>query len=222
MELLLRTCGINYCKADSFAAGGHIIPVVNGNVITMGLTNGELTQNGIFHGGETWSVIVSLFEPPVDIAWRVHDDGYTDPPGPIVDAEGVVTISLIGEQRLAKYWNVRDLSGGVVLENQPVVSGVSVFPRRDDLPTGFGTTSAQVADGFEIRLDGSYDAPIVPFDYEITPIDPENPSAIGTGTAASKTTTIFADYTAYGVISSWVYDAFGAGTTNLDTLAAGY
>jgi hypothetical protein len=210
-------------KADSFEAGGGMIyPEVNGNIITMGLTNGELTQNGIFHGGETWSIIVSLFEPPVDIAWRVHDDGYTDPPGPIVDAEGVVEISLIGEQRLAKYWNVRDLSGAVVLENQPVVSGVSVFPRRDDLPTGFGTNSAQVADGFEIRLDGSYDAPIVPFDYEITPIDPVNPSRIGTGSAASASTTIFADYTLYGVISSWVYDAFGAGSTNLDTLQQDY
>jgi len=157
-------------RADSFeAGGGTIIPEVNGNVITMGLTNGELTQNGIFHGGETWSIVVSLFTPPADIAWRVHDDGYADPPGPVVDAEGEVTISLIGEQRLALYWNVRDLDAGgaIKLENQPVVSGVSLFPRRSDLPTGFGTNSGPVMDGVEVILNGSYDAPTTFLDIVI-------------------------------------------------------
>ena len=46
------------------------------------------------------------------------------------------------------------------MENQSVVSGVSLFPKRDDWPTGFGSNSAQVVDGVEVLVNGSYDAPM--------------------------------------------------------------
>jgi len=157
--------GMTIVSADSFeAGGGMIVPEVTGNEIKMGLTNGELTQNGIFHGGETWSIIVNTFTPPVDIAWRVHDDGYTDPVGPIVDATGIVTISTIGELRLAKYWNLRDVNTGTtLLENQSIIAGEDIFPKRNDLtssqlnPT---TTADPIVDGFQIGVDIGYAAPI--------------------------------------------------------------
>jgi hypothetical protein len=154
--------GFAVISAEPFeAGGGTVTPEVNGNVITMGLTNGELTQNGIFHGGETWSIVVTVFTPPADIAWRVHDDGYTDPPGPIMDAEGIVEISAIGEQRLAKYWNVRDLSTEVVvLENQSIVAGTDLYPRRNDILTDVGLDASPIADGFQINVDVGYAAPL--------------------------------------------------------------
>jgi len=165
--------GFTVVRADSFEAGGGMIyPEVNGNIITMGLTNGELTQNGIFHGGETWSIIVSLFTPPADIAWRVHDDGYTDPPGPVVDAEGVVTISLIGTQRLAKYWNLKDVTTGVLkLENQSILSGTNLFPARDDIPANqlvnIPEYTQPIIDGFRIGVDGGYVSPSTIFSLEL-------------------------------------------------------
>jgi hypothetical protein len=43
-------------------------------------------------------------------------------------------------------------------------------------------------------------------------------STIGTGTAPSATRTVFNDYTLFGLPTSWVIDAFGVGSTDLDTL----
>ncbi len=223
--------GINVLSAAPFeAGGGTVTPVIehygtDSTIIIMGLVNHEYTQNGIFHeGGENWIIGVAPFTAPMSVDWIVFDDGYPDP-AEASDAFGTTTVEEIGyASRLALYWNVRDLDAGgaVKLENQPVVSGVSLFPRRTDLPTGFGSNSGQVMDGVEVILNGSYDAPIIPFDYEITPIDPANPSRIGTGSAASATTTIFANYTLYGVPTSWAIDAFGFGTDVVDNLQQDY
>jgi hypothetical protein len=165
--------GLTIVSADSFeAGGGWIVPEVNGNVINMGLTNGELTENGIFHGGETWSIIVATFEPPIDIGWEVYDDGYADPPGPTVNAQGVVSISIIGLQRLAKYWNLEDLTTGELkLENQGLIAGTIPFPPRDDIPANqlvnVPPTLQPIVDGFRIGVDGGYAAPTTIFSMEL-------------------------------------------------------
>lgn len=197
---------------------GIIEPIIDGNTIILGDTSHPYTGNGPFEGGEEWIVYVRPFTPSIDVDWIAFDDGWAGGP---LDESGTTTVSEIGNlSRTALYWNVKDLDDNdiVKLENQPVVSGVSLYPRRDDLPTGFGDNTATVMDGLGVSLLGSYDAPITPFDYEIDPIDPESPSAIGTGSSPSATRTIFNDYTLYGLPTSWVADAFGVGTTNLDTL----
>lgn len=212
------------------AGGGTVTPDIihygqDSTIINMGNVNHEYTQNGIFHeGGENWIINVAPFTPPISVDWIVFDDGYPDP-SEASDAYGTTTVDEIGyASRLALYWNVKDLdeSGTVKLENQPVVDGVSLFPRRDDLPTGFGSNTASVVDGIGVSLFGSYDAPIVPYDYELTPINPQNPSRIGTGSAASKTTTVFADYTLYGLPTSWAIDGYGFGTNVVDNLQQDY
>jgi hypothetical protein len=150
--------GMAIVDAPSFnAGGGPIVPEVSGNVIKMGLTNGELTQNGIFHGGETWSIIVNTFTPPIDIDWRVFDDGFTDPAGPIVDAAGTVNITQIGELRTAKYWNLKDVTIGVLkLENQGIIDGVYLFPPRNDLTN---LVNNPIVDGLQIKVMVNYFAP---------------------------------------------------------------
>jgi hypothetical protein len=120
------------------------------------------------------------------------------------------------------YWNVKDLDAAgqpVKLENQPVVSGVSLFPRRTDLPTGFGSNSGQVMDGVEVILNGSYDAPITPLEYEI---ETTAGSTITVGSTASRTVTVFNDYTLFGLPTSWSIDGFGFGTTDLNKLQQDY
>ncbi len=158
--------GVTILSTPTFeAGGGTVVPVVTGNTITMGLVNGELTQNGIFHGGETWSVFIANPTLPLAVDWIVHDDGYTDPAGPIVDATGTFTIETIGSlARTAKYWNLRDVTTGVVLlENQSIIAGSDLYPSRDDLSGALlnPTTSADpVVDGFQIGVDVGYAAPI--------------------------------------------------------------
>jgi len=218
--------GVTVLEAPGFDAGnGHISPEIiqyaDSTVVVMGDITHPYTGNGPFTGGEEWSINV-VADVPLTVNWVIYDDGYGGGP---VDASGSTTVTEVGNlSRLALYWNVQDLDAGglIKLENQPVVSGVSVFPRRTDLPTGFGTNSGSVMDGVDVNLDGSYDAPIVPFDYELTPIDPNNPSRIGTGSSASKTTTIFANYTLYGLPTSWAIDGFGFGTDVVDDLQQDY
>lgn len=220
--------GINILSAAPFeAGGGTVTPVIekygaDSTIIIMGLVNHEYTQNGIFHeGGENWIISVAPFTAPMSVDWIVFDDGYPDP-AEASDAFGTTTVDEIGyASRLALYWNVKDLdAGGVIkLENQPVVSGVSLFPRRSDLPTGFGSNSGSVMDGVEVILNGSYDAPITPLDYEI---ETTAGSRITVGSTPSRTVTVFNDYTLFGLPSSWSIDGFGFGTTDLNKLQQDY
>jgi hypothetical protein len=74
-------------------------------------------------------------------------------------------------------------------------------------------------DGLDVNLDGSYDAPITPFDYAI---ETTAGSRITVGSSPSKTVTVFNDYTLFGLPSSWAIDGFGFGTTDLDKLQQDY
>jgi hypothetical protein len=146
--------------APSFeAGGGTIIPDVQGNVINMGLVEGQLTGDGIFHGGEEWSILVNA-ELPISIDWIVYDDGYGGGP---VDATGTTVVSTIGSKsRLAKYWNLRDVTTSQVkLENQSVVAGIDLYPKRDDQVTyNYSPSADPTVDGFQVGVDIGYEAPV--------------------------------------------------------------
>lgn len=152
---------ITIIDAPSFeAGGGTVVPEVNGNVVTMGIVDDtSLTQNGIFHGGETWSFIVSQFTPPASVDWEVHDDGWDGGP---LNETGTTTITEIGyAQRLAKYWNLRDVTTGELkLENVSIINGVDIYPDRDDIITNLGNEAAPIVDGFQIYMTASYSAPL--------------------------------------------------------------
>jgi hypothetical protein len=215
--------GMTVLAAPSFEAGGgtvtpEIINYGDSTVVVMGSIDHPYTEDGIFHGEEDWSIIVSTFNPPQTIGWTIFDDGWSGGP---VDATGTTTVEDIGfASRLALYWNVRDVTANEIkLENQSVVDGVALYPKRDDLPTGFGSDAGQVIDGVEVGLLGSYDAPIVPFDYSI---ESSAGSQIATGSSALGTVTVFANYTLYGLPTSWAIDGFGFGTDVIDNLQQDY
>ncbi len=215
--------GFTILSAPSFeAGGGTIIPEVVGNVIYMGLTDQSNTENGIFHGGETWSVFVSPFTPPADVDWIAYDDGY----GSVTptNASGTYTITTIGElARTANYWNLKDATSNVVkLENQGVLGGVNLTPNRDDLtfaqlnPT---TNADPVVDGFQIGVSVGYAAPI---NFGTVTLSPDDSPT----TLSSNSTTTNLDiqnYTIFsGTVDSYAADNFGFGTLSIDELQQDY
>jgi hypothetical protein len=219
--------GVTILNAPNFeAGGGTIVPVVTGNTITMGLVGGELTENGIFHGGETWSVFVGDVTLPLPVDWIIHDDGYTDPVGPIVDATGTFTVTTIGTlSRTAKYWNLRDVTtGALLLENQGIIGGEYLFPPRDDYSSAQlnPTTSADpIVDGFQIGVSVVYEAPIN-FSADRLSLSPTNSPT--TLSSSSTTTNLdIQNYTIFGgVITSYAADNFGFGTYSIDELQQDY
>jgi hypothetical protein len=217
--------GVTILSTPTFeAGGGTIVPEVVGTTITMGLVNGEQTQNGIFHGGETWSVFIANPTLPLAVDWIVHDDGYTDPPGPVLDATGTFTITTIGSlSRTAQYWNLKDVTtNAILLENQGIIAGEYLFPPRDDLsaaqlnPT---TTADPIVDGFQIGVSVGYAAPI---NFGTLTLSPDNSPT----TLSSNSTTTNLDiqnYTIFGgTVTSYAIDNFGFGTYSIDELQQDY
>ncbi len=221
--------GVTILNAPTFeAGGGTIVPEVVGNVVNMGLINGELTQNGIFHGGETWSIFIAPPALPVAVDWHVYDDGYIDastPTGVTLDASGTFEITTIGSlSRTAKYWNVRDLSNDqVVLSNQGMISGLDLYPKRDDTQSLIlGTAANPIVDGVQVGVEGSYVAP--------TTFSSNNPPAVNgkkmtaSGVRWTSTNYILTNFIYFGYADGTVdaslgaYVDGGAGTTDVSQL----
>lgn len=146
--------GVTIVEVPQFeAGGGTVIPEIDGNVIRMGLTNAELTTDGVFHGGEDWLVILNTFDPPISIDYQIHDDGWAGNP---VDAIGSAPIDDIGfATRTEQHWNLRNVTTStILLEDQTVINGV-------DLYTGewYGLDAAPIIEGFQISVNVNYSAP---------------------------------------------------------------
>lgn len=206
------------------AGGGTITPEITGDPtsgyhIVMGVVDGSMSEDGIFHGGEEWSIFVASFDPPQSIGWEIWDDGWS---GGVVNAVGTTTVEEIGyATRLAKYWNLRDVTANViVLENQSVLAGTDIFPARDDIATNPGLSADPIVDGFQISVDVGYAAPINFLSTELI-ADPT-----GQTTLSSNSTNANLDiqnYTIFsGVVSSKAIDNFGVGTNVLEDLQQDY
>lgn len=221
--------GVTILSAPSFeAGGGTIVPEIVGNTINFGDVSQANTENGIFHGGETWDVFIAPPTLPLDINWTVYDDTYGNPTGTDpVNASGTFTLTSIGTlSRTAKYWNLKDVTTGqVLLQNQSVLNGVDLFPRRDDLPTTtYGTAADPIVDGVQVGIDGSYDAP-----YTISVKNPPtvNGKAMtggGPGARWSSTNFLLTDFMYFGYPDGTVDASLGAyvagagGTTDVSQL----
>lgn len=162
--------GVTILEAPSFEAGnGSISPLIDGNVIIMGDTTHPYTGDGPFAGGEEWSIIVQA-NLPLSVDWVIFDDGYGGGP---IDESGTTTVTTVGNaSRLAKYWNLKDVTSGVVkLENQGLLQGTVPFPPRDDIPANqlvnVSPSLQPIVDGFRIGVDGGYAAPATIFSLEL-------------------------------------------------------
>ena len=213
--------GVTIVNVPGFTAGnGNIAPVWSGNTIAMGDTTHPYTGNGPFAGGEEWIIEVSGVTLPAAVEWKIFDDGYGEAP---LDAEGTTTVQQIGtSSRMAKYWNLKDATTNVVkLQNQNVVSGLALFPPRDDILTNLGTGADPIVDGFQISmLDVGYAAPINFFDVSLTP----GPGSTTELTSSSSTSTLdIQNYTIFAAtITSRALDNFGAGTSEITQLEKDY
>ncbi len=214
--LITFPSGTQVLEAGNFESGnGTVAPLIVGNKVLLG--DSSRSANGVFTGGEEWSMIVKA-SVPMNVNWKVYDDGYGGGP---VDFVGITQVTEVGvAQRLAKYWNLKDVSTGEVkLQNRSEINGTDLYPRRSDIPTDLGINASPVVDGYQIDLDIGYAAPIVPFSYSI---QTDAGSVIRTGSSASETRTIFANYTLYGLPTSWAADGFGFGTTEINKLQQDY
>lgn len=215
--------GVTILSAPSFeAGGGTVFPQIVGNQIRMGLIDHEYTENGIFHGGEHWDILVDA-PLPIPVDWVIFDDGYLGTP---LDAAGTTTVTSVGNvSRTAKYWNLRNVTTNTVkLSNQSVINGTDIFPPRDDISTNIGIPAAPVVDGFQTSLNVNYAAPLTFFDIKVNgesiPIAEGSAGALGqrwTGSGFSVT-----DYTYFGFPTGSALDAAGYGSSSVDDLQQDY
>ncbi|MCK9425279.1 MAG: T9SS type A sorting domain-containing protein [Ignavibacteriaceae bacterium] len=222
--------GTSIVSAPTFTAGnGDIATIIKGNTVIFGDTSHPYTGNGPFAGGEEFKVIVSSLTLPATINWVVFDDGYGGGP---IDAFGTSTISTIGtSKRTALYWNLKDATSGVVkLENQGTVvdkndatgfTTLNFYPKRDDIPVYSTITANPVVDGFQIGVNGGYDAPINFNKKKLTLLPKDSPTTLS---SSSKTTNLdIQNYTIFGgTVTSKAIDNFGFGTDVLAELQQDY
>jgi type IX secretion system substrate protein len=144
--------GINIIDAPEFeAGGGTITPILDGQTINMGLVDGQLTQDGIFHGNEEWKLLVSTFVCPQIIDWTIYDDGWQGQP---VNVVGQTSINeILFETKTENHWNLKNVTDNqVILEDQTVIMGY-------DLYTG-EFVGDPIIDGFQISVEADYDTAV--------------------------------------------------------------
>ncbi|MDP3148904.1 MAG: T9SS type A sorting domain-containing protein [Ignavibacteria bacterium] len=225
--------GTTIVSAPKFEAGnGTITPTISDNIVVFGETNHLYSTNGLFTGKEEMVVIVSALPLPSTIAWTIYDDAYGGGP---VDVSGTSTITSIGtRKRTAKYWNVKDATTNVIkLENQGTFvdktdptgfTTINYFPKRDDIPVKSTTSADPVVDGFQIGVDGSFDAPIN-FNKDKLALTrgPGSTSTLIQTPVASTSSISIVNYTIFaGTISSKAIDNFGFGRNVLEELQQDY
>jgi hypothetical protein len=200
-------------NADAVNAG-IIDPEIVGNTIILGDITHPYTGNGPLEGTEEWIIYVNQFTPPVSVDWTIFDDGFGGGP---VDAEGTTTVTEIGNlSRLAKYWNLRDVTAGTVkLQDQSVIGGTDIFPDRDDIATNPGTDAAPVIDGFQINLSIGYAAPLS-IDHLTL-----NGASLSVGNGG-RTPYDLSDFTIFGNATGTSNEAQGYGSLDVNDLQQDY
>jgi hypothetical protein len=154
--------GTTILSVPTFDAGnGTVASEIVGNVVNMGDITHPYTEDGPFAGGEEWVVNVQA-SLPISVDWTVYDDGYGGNP---LDVSGTTTVTEAGfDTRVAKYWNLLDMNtNNLVLENQDILNGNSLYPPRDDIAANLlaniPTYLQPQVDGFRIGCFGGYASP---------------------------------------------------------------
>ncbi|MBT8382999.1 MAG: T9SS type A sorting domain-containing protein [Ignavibacteria bacterium] len=212
------------------ASGGDPEIVIQDNgganpTVLLGITDNSQTQGGVFHeGGETWNVVVdpTTYTLPLSVNWEAHDDGYAGGQ----NETGTTIVSEIGfAARTARLWQLQNVSTGVmVLENQSVVAGVDLYPRRDDIVTNLGLDAAPIVDGVQINLAVNYDAPSTFFYAGLNgePLPTINGTAGVIGTRWESESWQITDYGWFGFPTGTSFDKNGYGSQSVDDLQQDY
>jgi len=226
--------GVKINSAPAFAAGnGSITPVINGQDVNMGFIDGRATKNGPFAGNDKFTINISNYSLPMTINYTIYDDGYGNAAGtPLKNAVKSVTVSTLANKFITqKEWNLKDETAGkVVLADQTVFNGTDIYSTtpasgppgsQGYIGASVGTGSNKVVDGLQVQmLTGSFAAPI---NYQSVSITSTKGTVIKTSTGAQAGAVTLVNYTVFGgTISSWAFDNFGFGTTDLTQLTQDY
>jgi len=226
--------GVVVNSAPSFTAGnGSVTPVIKGNVVELGLINGEMTENGVFAGGEHFIVNISNYTLPFTVNYIIYDDAYGNT-GTMKNATGTVTISALGNKFVTQnQWNVKDLTTGIVrLANQTVIGTTDPYYVTSlangpggsaglNLGANVGANAQPVFDGLQVVVaTGSFDAPII---WKSATLTTTHGTSFTNGATSAGAGIRMANYTIFsGVISSKAIDNYNIGTTSIDQLQQDY
>ncbi|MCB0751790.1 MAG: T9SS type A sorting domain-containing protein, partial [Ignavibacteriae bacterium] len=197
--------------------------VINGQTVTWG--NNDTTGDGEFLGGEDFAVNINAsgVELNFSVDYEIYDDGWANiyaVGGEILHASGTATLT--GEVgydiRTVNYWKLFNKTKQKDLLNyQTVISGKDLLT-NEPAPYGY----EPIVDGFRIKLDGTFDAPINFQNVELTQ-DPNGRNNLSTYGSAGTTQIDISNYTIFpGMVSSWAFDNFGVGTTDKAQLSQDY
>lgn len=139
--------GTTIIEAPIFeAGGGQVVPEIIGNTVNFGIVDGSQTQNGVFHGGEEWSLSIMPYQLPLTVDWIIYDDGYGGP----LNAEGSTVINSVGyATKIENHWNVLNLTTqDTVLADQTVMMGYDIYTGE--------YVGDPVVEGFKISVNCNY------------------------------------------------------------------
>jgi hypothetical protein len=144
--------GTTILEAPPFQANnGSVYPEINGNILNLGLVGGVQTGDGVFTGGEEWTVSTTPYQLPLTVDWIIYDDGYSGNP---INAVGNTVIEEIGyEFKTEDHWNVLNLTTqDTILEDQTIIMGYDLYTHE--------YVGDPVIEGFKISVDVNYEDPV--------------------------------------------------------------
>ncbi len=187
-----------------------------------GVEPADLTTDGAFIGGEELIININSVQPTFSVEYEIFDDGWAEAYA-FTDSQyfklgngtvnGYGTLTFTGEIayqfKTEKYWQLFNKTKNVVsLEYETALSGKD-FNTKEDLPYNY----EPVVDGFRIKLDGTFEAPINFFNIELNEGSPSRLTSI-----SSRENLDIQNYTIFGgVENSWAINNFGVGTSQMLT-----
>ncbi len=160
---------------------------------------------GAIEGTVYLTVNVNMFTPPLSVGYMVFDDNYD---GNAIDAVGTLTIDEIGFAfKTLNTWGVKDVTADKI-----VVEGIDKLYNEDP-------GSAQIVDGVQVAVTGSYAAPTDFTEAYVTHLDGTTESIADNGSASYP----LGSYGMYGwAATARATDTKGVGTSDLTKLIQDY
>ena len=218
--------GIIINSANDIFSNHSAFPYIDQQTVTWG-EPGALSADGAFTGGEELIININYVQPTFSVEYEIFDDGWAEAYA-FTDSQyfrlgngtinGTGTLTFTGEIayqfKTEKYWQLFNKTKNVVsLEYETALSGKD-FNSKENLPYNYEPE----VDGFRIKLDGTFEAPINFFNLELNEGSPTILTSI-----SSRENLDIQNYTIFGgVENSWAIDNFGVGTTDVDQLQQDY